>query len=591
MKGFLKQVIASLIGVLLASIVVVVLFTLAAASMMSQSSSTTVVKQNSVFVLKLGIVQERVQDNPFSALFEMTGQEQPVGLDDVLTSIQKAAENPDIQGIYLQANASSSMQPATAEAIRKALLDFKNTGKFIVAYGDNYNRNDYYIGSVADLILLNHQGMVEWMGMASTPIYYKDLLDKIGVHYQIFKVGTYKSAVEPYILNEMSDANRQQITSYTGDVWQQMLTDVSQSRHIPVDSLNAYADRGIALAEVVDYKILKLVDQLVYTEDIAGIIKQQMGLGKNDEFHTLYLSDMMNLQQAPNKFREGEIAVYYAVGEISSTEQMAAGTDIINQKKVCRDLRRLREDDEVKAVVLRVNSPGGSAFDSEQIWKEVVELKARKPVVVSMGDYAASGGYYISCAANYIFAEPTTLTGSIGIFGMVPEASELLTNKLGIHFHTVKTNKYADLGDISRPMNEGEKALMQRYVERGYELFTTRCADGRHLPQDSIKAIGEGRVWTGNQAVKIGLVDELGGLQQAVAKAKKMANVQDCNTVAYPSKSSDDFLSLLLEEVSTGSYLENKLKEQFGEYYTGFSTLRTLNKKDYLQARLPYILR
>ncbi len=589
MKDFMKYVLGTIVGLVLFCIIVTITGIVSIAGMIAQSSSTVNVKDNTVLVLNLSTVEERATEDPFSALMGISGNFMPQGLDEITSAIQKASENKDIMGIYIEATGQSSMAPATAQAIRKALAQFKQeTGKFIVSYGDNYNRNDYYIASVADKVLINPQGILEWNGMGSQIVYYKDLLDKIGVHYQIFKVGTYKSAVEPYILNEMSEANKEQISSYLGDIWQQILTDVSESRHIPSDSLNAYANRGVIMEEASELVKLKLVDKTIYNEDVATVIKQMMKLDENDDYHTLYLADMANVQNKPNKFKEGEIAVYYAVGEISSATGYSTEA-IIDQKKVCKDLRRLRDDDNIKAVVLRVNSPGGSAFDSEQIWKDVVALKEKKPVVVSMGDYAASGGYYISCAANYIFAEPTTLTGSIGIFGMVPEASDLLNNKLGIHFQTVKTNEYGDFGDVSRAMNEAEQALMQKNINRGYELFTKRCANGRHMSQEAIKAIGEGRVWTGSQAVQNGLVDQLGGIQEAIAKAKELAKVTDTATGHYPGKPSmfDGFM----ETVSGNSYIEGKLKEQFGEYYHGFSMLRSLDKKDYIQARLPYIIK
>lgn len=589
MKEFMKYVLGTIVGLVLFCVIATILSIVSIAGMIAQSSSTVNVKDNTVLVLNLGTVEERTTEDPFSAIMGISGESVPQGLDEILSAIEKAGENKDIKGIYIEATGQSSMAPATAQAIRKALVQFKEkTGKFILSYGDNYSRNDYYIASVADQMLINPQGILEWNGMASQVVYYKDLLDKIGVHYQIFKVGTYKSAVEPYIMNEMSEANKEQIQSYLGSIWQQILTDVSESRHIPADSLDAYANRGVIMQEATEYVKLKLIDKITYNEGVSQVIKKKMDLDEDDDYHTLYLADMANVQNKPNKFKEGEIAVYYAVGEIASGSGYSAESTI-DQKKVSRDLRKLRDDDGIKAVVLRVNSPGGSAFDSEQIWKDVVALKEKKPVVVSMGDYAASGGYYISCAANYIFAEPTTLTGSIGIFGMVPEASELLSNKLGIHFQTVKTNEFGDFGDVSRAMNEAEQALMQKHVNNGYELFTKRCADGRHMSQDAIKAIGEGRVWTGSQAVQNGLVDQLGGIQEAIAKAKELAKVSDTATGYYPAPSS--MFDSFLETVSGSSYIEGKLKEQFGDYYNGFSMLRSLDKKDYLQARLPYIIK
>lgn len=588
MKDFFKQVLATITGIVILGIVLTVLGIVSVAGMIASSGAETTVEDNSIFVLQLESVEERAAENPLSALAGLTGESQTAGLDDILSAIKKAAENDKIKGIYIEGSASTAMNPATAQAIRKELVNFKKTGKFIISYADSYSRNAYYIASVADKMLLNPQGVVEWNGMASQVMYYKDALDKIGINMQVFKVGTYKSAVEPYLMNEMSEANREQISSYIGDIWQETLKEVSASRKIAKDSLNAYADRGLLMADAKEYVKLKLIDKLVYASEIKDIIKETMKLDEDDDYNKLSLTEVVNIKNAPNKFKEGEIAVYYACGEIGSST--GYGTEsIIDQKEVTKDLRSLRKDEEVKAVVFRVNSPGGSAYDSEQIWKEVVELSKEKPVVVSMGDYAASGGYYISCAANYIFAEPTTLTGSIGIFGMFPEASDLLNNKLGVHFQTVKTNQYSDLGDLSRPMNEAEQAIMQNNVNRGYELFTKRCADGRKMKQDDIKKIAEGRVWTGNQALKLGLVDALGGLDKAIEKAKELAKVKDCCINTYPAKPS--VLDNILSTVTGGSYAEAKLKEVFGEFYQDFENLRNIQKKDYLQTRLPYVLK
>lgn len=588
MKDFFKQVLATITGIVILGIVLTVLGIVSVAGMIASSGAETTVEDNSIFVLQLESVEERAAENPLSALAGLTGESQTAGLDDILSAIKKAAENDKIKGIYIEGSASTAMNPATAQAIRKELVNFKKTGKFIISYADSYSRNAYYIASVADKMLLNPQGVVEWNGMASQVMYYKDALDKIGINMQVFKVGTYKSAVEPYLMNEMSEANREQISSYIGDIWQETLKEVSASRKIAKDSLNAYADRGLLMADAKEYVKLKLIDKLVYASEIKDIIKETMKLEEDDDYNKLSLTEVVNIKNAPNKFKEGEIAVYYACGEIGSST--GYGTEsIIDQKEVTKDLRSLRKDEEVKAVVFRVNSPGGSAYDSEQIWKEVVELSKEKPVVVSMGDYAASGGYYISCAANYIFAEPTTLTGSIGIFGMFPEASDLLNNKLGVHFQTVKTNQYSDLGDLSRPMNEAEQAIMQNNVNRGYELFTKRCADGRKMKQGDIKKIAEGRVWTGNQALKLGLVDALGGLDKAIEKAKELAKVKDCCINTYPAKPS--VLDNILSTVTGGSYAEAKLKEVFGEFYQDFENLRNIQKKDYLQTRLPYVLK
>ena len=586
MKEFSKYVLATITGLVIFGIIICILSILSLAGMVASGTSETSVKKNTVMVLKLGSVSERSTDNPINAL--MGQGTESTGLNDILSAIKKAASNDKIKGIYIEGDASTAMSPATAEAIRHQLLDFKKSKKFIISYADTYSRNAYYIASVADKVMLNPQGQLEWGGLAGQTMYYKDALDKLGIQMEVFKVGTYKSAVEPYLLNEMSDANREQISSYLGDIWQQTLKDVSASRKISADSLNAYANRGILFSEATEYLKLKLVDKLIYAPEVETEIKDLMKLEKDDNYNKLTIAEMAGVKNAPNKNKDGKIAVYYAVGQIGGGSTFS-NDEVIDQKKVVKDLRKLKDDKDIKAVVFRVNSPGGSAFDSEQIWKAVTELKAEKPVVVSMGDYAASGGYYISCAADYIFAEATTLTGSIGIFGMFPQMGELLNNKLGVHFSTVKTNEYSDLGDISRPMTEAERAIMQNNVNRGYELFTKRCADGRKMKQDDIKKIGEGRVWTGNQAVKIGLVDALGGLDEAIDKAKELAKVKDCAISTYPEQPS--FFDSLMDTFSSDNYANAKMKEAFGDFYETFDQLRNLQSVDPIQASMPYVLK
>ena len=586
MKEFSKYVLATITGLVIFGIIICILSILSLAGMVASGTSETSVKKNTVMVLKLGSVSERSTDNPINVL--MGQGTESTGLNDILSAIKKAASNDKIKGIYIEGDASTAMSPATAEAIRHQLLDFKKSKKFIISYADTYSRNAYYIASVADKVMLNPQGQLEWGGLAGQTMYYKDALDKLGIQMEVFKVGTYKSAVEPYLLNEMSDANREQISSYLGDIWQQTLKDVSASRKISADSLNAYANRGILFSEATEYLKLKLVDKLIYAPEVETEIKDLMKLEKDDNYNKLTIAEMAGVKNAPNKNKDGKIAVYYAVGQIGGGSTFS-NDEVIDQKKVVKDLRKIKDDKDIKAVVFRVNSPGGSAFDSEQIWKAVTELKAEKPVVVSMGDYAASGGYYISCAADYIFAEATTLTGSIGIFGMFPQMGELLNNKLGVHFSTVKTNEYSDLGDISRPMTEAERAIMQNNVNRGYELFTKRCADGRKMKQDDIKKIGEGRVWTGVHAKQIGLVDELGGLDAAIAKAKKLAKLDEASIMNYPAKS--NVLDQLMEEMQGNSYADKQLKQTLGDYYPIFTDLKNIGQKTGIQASMPYFLK
>lgn len=527
-----------------------------------------------------GNLIERSEDNPFTQFF---GDDfNTYGLDDILTAIKKAKETDEIKGIYLQASFLNTSF-ASLEEIRNALLDFKESGKFIVAYADNYTQGLYYLSSVADKIMLNPQGSIDWKGLASQPIFYKDLLQKLGIEMQIFKVGTYKSAVEPFISTEMSPANREQVTAFVNSIWNKLLSDVSSSREIPTDSLNAYADRMLMYHPAKEFIDCKMVDTLVYKDGVRNYLKQLLQLEDDDNVRTLNLSEMVNIKKNVPKDKSGNIvAVYYAYGDIDNMND----NEGIVSKKVIKDLRKLREDDNVKAVVMRVNSPGGSAFGSEQIWNEVRLLKEKKPVIVSMGDYAASGGYYISCAADSIVAQPTTLTGSIGIFGMMPNVKGL-TDKIGLNFDIVKTNKFSDLGALGRGLNSDEQALIQMSINNGYKLFVTRCANGRNMSIEDIEKIAEGRVWTGEKAKEIGLVDELGGLDRAIEIAVNKAGIENYTIITHPAK--EDFFSSLMNK-KTSDYINSKLENCFGDYYKGFSFIKNLEKTDFMQARMPFDL-
>lgn len=587
MKDFLKFTLATITGIIVSSVVLFFISILVFFSMVSSSESETQVRKNSIMMLDLnGTLVERSQDNPFD-LF-MGDDNKTYGLDDVLSSIKKAKENDDIKGIYIEA-ASLDAGFASREEIRNALKDFKESGKFIVAYGDNYSQGLYYLSSVADKVLLNPQGMVEWKGLATTPMFFKDLLAKIGVEMQIFKVGTYKSAVEPFISTEMSPANREQIDAYLTSIWGQVTNDVAKSRKVSVDSLNAIADRMLMFYPAEKSVEYGLVDTLIYKNDVRDYLKAMIGIDKDDRMPVLGLQDMINVKKNVPKDKSGNvIAVYYAYGEIdSSTSSASPDGEGIDSKKVIKDLRKLKDDEDVKAVVLRVNSPGGSAYGSEQIWYAVSELKKEKPVIVSMGDYAASGGYYISCNADTIVAEPTTLTGSIGIFGMFPNAKGL-TDKIGVNFDVVKTNKYADFGMLTRPMNDGEKGLMQMYVNNGYDLFLTRCSDGRGISKEDLDKIAQGRVWTGSKAKELGLVDELGGLDKALDIAIAKAGVDAYTVMNYPEKES--FFESLMN-TNPGNYIKARmLKGTMGEIYQQFSALENFDKCDRVQARVPFEL-
>lgn len=589
MKDFLKFTLATVTGIVLSSIVLFIISMVTLFGIMSASDTETVVKKNSVMVLDLnGVLVERTQENPMDFLSQMFGDNTPTyGLDDILSSIKKAKENENIKGIYLQAT-SLATSYASLQEIRDALLDFKESGKFVIAYGDSYPQGLYYLASAADKVMLNPMGMIEWKGIASAPLFYKDLLKKVGIEMQVFKVGTYKSAVEPFISTEMSAANREQVTAFIGSIWGQVTEGVSASRYLPVDTLNAYADRMLMFYPAEESVKCGLADTLIYKNNVRAYLKEMVGIDEDDKLPLLGLSEMVNVKKNVPKDKSGNtVAVYYASGEITDYAGSAASDEGIVGTKVIRDLRKLKDNEDVKAVVLRVNSPGGSAFASEQIWHAVKELKEKKPVVVSMGDYAASGGYYISCIADTIVAEPTTLTGSIGIFGMVPNVKEL-SDKVGLTFDVVKTNKYSDFGNIMRPFNEGEKTLMQMMIAKGYDTFVTRCADGRGMTKEAIEKIAEGRVWTGEEAKELGLVDELGGIDKALEIAVAKAGIENYTVVAYPEK--QDFLSSLLESTPT-NYVESQLlKSKLGEYYQQFGLLKNLKEQSMIQARVPFEL-
>ncbi len=582
MKEFLKYTLATITGIVLSGIVFFIIGVITIVGMFSNSSTETVVSKNSVMTLHLnGTLSERSQDIPFAQYFS---EEVSYGLDDILASIKKAKEHENIKGIYIQAS-SLGASFASLQEIRSALADFKTSGKFIIAYADTYTQGLYYLSSIADEVLLNPVGAIEWRGIASQPMFFKNLLDKIGVKMQVFKVGTYKSAVEPYINTEMSQANREQVNAYISSIWNQLLEGVSASRNISKDSLNSIADMMLLFHEAEDNIKYGLADTLIYKNNVRDYLKQKVGVEKDDRLNLLSLEDMVNVKRNTPKDKSGNIvAVYYAYGGIDMGNTSPGSEEGIVSSKVIRDLRKLKENKNVKAVVFRVNSGGGSAYGSEQIWHAIKELKAEKPVIVSMGDYAASGGYYISCEADCIVAQPTTLTGSIGIFGIIPNV-EGLTNKVGLGFDVVKTNKFADFGAMGRGLNNDEEALLQRMVNDGYNLFLTRCAEGREIAKDELAKYAEGRVWTGVTAKELGLVDELGGLDRALEIAIEKAEIDNYTVMSYPEKKS--FFTALLE-TNTTDYVESRvMKSNLGEYYKQFSILKNLRDMDFLQARMP----
>lgn len=587
MKQFLKYVLATIVGFFCIGIFMMMLGFIMIGSMMVADSKTPSVKEGTVLHITLsGSITERATENPFSSLMGNSAMSNQ-GLDDIIKAIKVAKTNKNVSGIYLEGGALST-DYATLQELRKALVDFKKSKKFILSYADTYTQGSYYLSSVADKVLLNPYGMIDWKGIASQPIFFTDLLKKVGVKMQVFKVGTYKSAVEPFILTGMSNANREQLQACIGDIWQNVCTDVSASRRIPTDSLNAFADRYITLSQPQNYVKCHLVDSLSYIDGVRDKLRQ---LCHQEKVTMITPSELAKVDDSSDE--NDKIAVYYAQGDIVDelgTSSMGANQQQIVGKKVVEDLDRLAEDDDVKAVVIRVNSGGGSAYASEQMWRAVKLLKKKKPVVVSMSGMAASGGYYMSCAADCIVAEPTTLTGSIGIFGLIPDASELLTEKLGLHFDVVKTNKSADFGAMGRGFNADEAGAMQMYVNRGYMQFLSRVADGRHMTTAQVDRIAQGRVWTGTQALKLKLVDRLGSLDDAIAIAASKAKVKAYSVEGYPGKSS--WMDQLLNTVSTDDYMEEKLKVALGEYYAPLrfvSTLRGTDVKNCVQARLYYL--
>lgn len=587
MKDFFKYMSATVVGLIVFTLLTGVIGAMCIVGMIASGSSAKDVSDNSVMVLNMsGMLDERSESSFMDEL--NGGTVGTIGLDDVLEAIGKAKDNDKIKGIYIEAGMLSADSYASLAAIRNALLDFKKSGKWIVAYGDVYTQGTYYVASVADKVFLNPSGQIDWHGISSQPVFLKDLMAKFGVKMQLAKVGTYKSAPEMYTADKMSDANREQVTAYVNGIWQNVCKAVSESRKISVEQLNAYADNFITLNAPKDFVKYKFVDKLIYTDQIDAEINKLLKQDADDNINTVSLAEMKVVK---NKEEKGEeIAVYYAYGNIvdNATGGMLSNEHNIVSKTVCDDLKALMDDDDVKAVVLRINSGGGSAYASEQIWHYVEMLKKEKPVVVSMGGMAASGGYYISSGANWIVAEPTTLTGSIGIFGMFPDFSGLLTEKLGVKFDEVKTNKHSAFGTPARPFNEEEMRYLSNYIDRGYALFRSRVAQGRKMKVEQVEKIAQGRVWLGQDALKVKLVDELGGLDKAVAKAAQLAKLKEYHTAAYPGKTS--WVDQLLNNLSGESYINTQARQALGEYYEPFMLMKDINNQSAIQARIPFKL-
>lgn len=578
MKEFFKMAFATVVGLFIFGLCSLFILFSVAGAIASVSDTEVKVRPNSVFHLKLsGVLVERSEENSMAILMgELDDKQKAIGLDEILASIRTAKLNDNIDGVYLECDASFAAAPASLMEIRNALLEVKEAGKFVVSYADFYSQSCYLVASVSDKVLLNPYGHVIIPGMTIRTVYFKDLLDKIGVDMQVVKVGTYKSAVEPFINTSMSDANRLQLTALSNSIWTNYKSSVADSRGFSSEVINQYADKGTFLENASAAVAIHLVDSLVYRAEVKAILEDFVG---KDDFKLLTLKQMTKVRST-TKYSDNKVAVLYASGAIDGNDQ----TDM-DSEQIAKELCRLADDDDVKCVVLRVNSPGGSAYGSEQMWHATTLVKSKKPLIVSMGDYAASGGYYMSCAADTIVAQPNTITGSIGIFGLIPNIQGL-TDKIGLDFDGVKTNKLSDFGDVSRPLTATEKVLLQNYINEGYELFVKRCADGRKLSVESIKAIGEGRVWSGLEAKRIGLVDEIGGLDKAIDIAVEKAGLTNYMVKEYPAKK--NLFTKLMEDISLVK--TDIVRETLGKDYTYFKYINQLKQMSGAQARLPFLL-
>ena len=551
------------------------------------SSSSVELKDKTVYRLEMKgtLVEQAQEENPFAGLmgsmpyYSSYATEGTVGLDEILSNIRLAKNDDKILGIWLDGG-ELSMAPASAKAIRDALLDFKQSGKWIIASAKTFGQTNYYVASVADRICVDPTGAVEWNGLSAQKMYYTRVMEKVGVEMQILKVGTFKSAVEPYFRTSMSEADKMQTQQYLAGIWDEYKSAVAASRHLTEEQLDKLADRYMGLQPTEELLAGGLADTIVYMQDMDSLLRVYAG---TKDYTLMKTSKLAKVERPKSKAQE-KVAVLYLEGGITDED----GDGIVG-KEVVKTLKKIRKDKDVKALVLRVNSPGGSADASEQIWHAIQNIKSDSiPVVVSMGDYAASGGYYISCESNWIVAEPTTLTGSIGIFGMFPDVSELLTNKLGVKFDDVKTNKNATFGTRARPFNDEEMSYLNMYIQRGYQLFRKRVADGRKLSVDAVEQVAQGHVWLGQDALKIKLVDQLGGLDDAVKKAAELAKTNKYHTASYPGKA--DLLEQLMQKTgeANGNYLDAQLRTVLGSYYEPFMLLKHINEQSAIQARIPF---
>lgn len=586
MKQFFKFVFASMLGIFLSAFIfiIIAIAIIGAAISVASTDKSVEISDNSVMRIALNYpIKERTEKSPFNNVnFPALNSQKTIGLDEILARIEAAKKDDKIKGIVLDMN-SVGASFATLQEIRNALLTFKEAKKFIIAYSEGYSQKSYYLASTADKVYLNPEGAVDFRGLAAQLSFFKGTLEKLGIEAQVIKVGTYKSAVEPFILDKMSPANKEQVTSYLNSVYDYYLSNISTSRNIPVDSLRNIADSYVGRAANTALSS-KLVDGLKYKDEVIDELKSKLGIDKKKKIKSVNIEEYSAGNAETNNTAKDKIALIYAVGEIVSGE---GSNDEIGSEKISRSIRTAREDDKIKAVVFRVNSPGGSALASDVIWREVELTKKVKPIIVSMGDVAASGGYYISCAADSIFAQPNTITGSIGVFGIIPNLQHFFNNKLGITFDEVKTGRYADLMTVSRPLTTDERDLIQQDVNRIYNTFTKKVSDGRNIAQTKVDSIGQGRVWTGAQALQIGLVDRLGSLSDAIKSAAKKAKLKEYKLVSYPAMK--DPLEALLG--SSGDKLQTWFMEQrLGEGYTIYKQAKQAIQQSGIQSKMPYTI-
>ena len=585
MKDFFKYVLATVVGLVLTSIIMFALGAMSIVGMIASGEATKSIDHNSVLVLKLdGMMSEQSEDNFMNKINGIQG----LSFENTMQAIQRAAANEDVAGIYIEAGQFGA-DLAQAEELHAELEKFRKTGKWIIAYGENYNVLSYYLASTANKVYMNPQGTINWIGLGGETMYLKNALAKVGIKFVPVRVGKYKSLVERVTADEMSAADREQTERYLKGWWNTIVKGVSANRHISAADLNKYADDMIALGEPKQFVSTKMVDKLLYTDEVKPAVKKFMNLDEDDDINQISVDDILN-----TKIQEDgdEIAVYYAFGDIvneTSTEGMFNGT-CIAAKDVCRDLQEIADDDHIKAVVLRINSGGGSAYASEQIWHQVKKLREKKPVVVSMSGAAASGGYYISAPANYIIADNTTITGSIGIFGLYQDMSELYTKKLGINFSQVGTNRNSVLGSQKYGFTPEQLTALQNSINRGYELFKSRVAEGRKLTAAQVENIAQGRVWLGEDAKKIGLVDEIGGLNRAIAKAASLAKCKEYYAETW-GETPSLLEQLLANSTDMDTYLDTKLKNTLGALYEPVMMMNEYEQMDKVQARMPYIIR